>query len=126
MRTFNVFLLMAITAIMIGCKTQQTICEKVTSPDQLPWLNLLVEKGEDSEGNKLYQIEKVEYIIEDTSMEGTGFVVHYEETNPYPEKMGVGVYDCDGQPLVFYGGFTGCQGECSLKIISRTIIYSAK
>ncbi|MBO4361658.1 MAG: hypothetical protein J5823_02620 [Paludibacteraceae bacterium] len=126
MRTFNVFLLMAISAIIIGCKAQQTICEKVTSPDQLPWLKQIVAEGEDFLGNKLLQIERVEYVIENTGVKGTGFVVDYAETSVIPDLMAVGVYDCDGQPLVSYGGYSGCQGECSLKILSRTTIFLAQ
>ena len=78
--------------MFVACKTQQTMCEKVSSPEQLPWLKQLVEKGTDYSGEyKLVKINKV-----------------------------------DGQPLVNYGGFVGCQGECSLMVLSSITIYTAK
>ena len=126
MKANNVFLLTAIVAIITGCKTQQTICEKVNSPEQLPWLQQIVEKGEDYGGNKLLKIDKVKYIIENTGVNGTGFVIYYNEPVPQKSSQFGGVYDCDGQPIVTYGGVVGCQGECSLKVLSATTIYMAK
>lgn len=127
MKTHNIFLLMAIFAITSGCKTQQTTCEKVSSPEQLPWLKQLVEKGTDYSGEyKLAKINKVEYIIQNTGVKGTGFTLEYDYDETAPQNKFGAVYDCDGQTLVSYGGVVGCQGECSLMVLSSTTIYTAK
>lgn len=121
-----VFLLTVIVAVITGCNTQQTICENVNNPEQLPWLRQIVEKGEDYGGNKLLKIDKVKYIIENTGVKGTGFVIYYDEPVPQKSSHIGGVYDCDGQAIVTYGGVVGCQGECSLKVLSSTTIYTVK
>ena len=127
MKTHYIFLLMAIFAITSGCKTQQTMCEKVSSPEQLPWLKQLVEKGTDYSGEyKLVKINRVEYIIQNTGVKGTGFTLDFDYEETAPQNRFGAVYDCDGQPLVSYGGFVGCQGECSLMVLSSTTIYTAK
>ena len=116
-------LLTACVAVLCCCKVQQTICEDVSRPGQLPWLQEVVEQGKDAEGNKLLSIDKVVYYIEDSRTEGTVFTLTYEEGLVYPDRLGGAVYDCDGNPLVIYGGVAGCQGECSLRILSRRTIY---
>lgn len=110
-------------ALLCCCKVQQTVCEEITRPSQLPWLQEIVEQGKDAEGNRLLSIDKVVYYIEDSQTEGTGFTITYEEGPVYPDRLGGAVYDCDGNELVIYGGVAGCLGECSLRILSRETIY---
>lgn len=111
--------------MFVACKTQQTMCEKVSSPEQLPWLKQLVERKTDYE-YKLIKINRVEYIIQDTGVRGTGFTLEYDYQETSPQNRFSAVYDCDGQALVSYGGVVGCSGECSLRVLSSTTIYTAK
>lgn len=127
MKTRYSLLLIAIFAITSSCKTQQTACERVSSPEQLPWLKQLIEKGTDYSGeNKLVKINRVEYIIQNTGVKGTGFTIEYDYDELAPQNRFSAVYDCDGQSIVSYGGVVGCSGECSLMVLSYTTIYTAK
>ena len=124
-RMYKILCCAFMLTIFMACKSQQLqVCEKVTSYTQVPWIKQFVEKGKNpSGGGQLISIDRVTYVIEDSNTEGYGFEINYELVCcDIPNRY---VFDCDGNNLTFYGGIAGCNGECSIKILSRTNIYTA-
>ena len=122
---FNKLSVFCIVLLMlVSCKSQQIIvCEDVKSYTDIPWIKKVVEESGEKYGTgSLISIDKVTYYIEKSKTEGVGFQFNYD-TADCIECGGSGISDCDGNNLVSYGGFTGCMGECSLKVIDRTTIY---
>ena len=120
------FIAYAITLLLcVSCKTQEIFsCEDVTQTSEMPWLSAIIEKGSTREGQKLLKIDKVYYTIDDSNTTHVGFAVFYEIICcDIPHTF---VYNCDGERIAYYGGFSGCSGECGTEVISYVTLYSAE
>ena len=112
--------------VLSSCRTKQlSVCENVTDPRQIAWLKQILDNSGTDDEFKLQSIEKVSYRSEATNTECIGFLIHYEPAYTYPDQMAPGVYDCDGNILYLIGGVAGCQGDCTITILSRKTIYTA-
>ena len=125
MRTIRIYALTIVLLLCISCKTQQLVtCEDVTKANDMTWLSSIVKTGITPLGQKLVRISKIIYSEEGTNTTSVGFYIEYETMCcDIPDAF---IYDCDGEIITTYGGIAGCQGECSLKVLSSTAIYTAK
>ena len=125
MKTIRLVICTLSTLMCLGCRTQTqlVLCEDVTRATDMPWIASLVKTGSSSLGQKLEKIDRITYSQEGSNSTNMGFYVIYEyKCCDIPNEY---IYNCDGDIISIYGGIAGCEGECRLKILTRTNIYKA-
>ena len=112
-------LLVLISLLLVGCHQQVSVCEGVKKPSDLPWLSEMVRLCE-SVGPTLRSIDRITYSLPN---DRTTYVGFYAITGSEQRQIRI-IYDCDGNIVTHYGGYTACLGECDAKILSSERIYT--
>ena len=111
------------TLIMLcSCQSQLSMCEKVTKPSDLPWMEEMIRKAEER-GVPITTIVKVYYTIGESKTTNVGYRISWETPAGY-DIIGAELCDCEGNHLASYGGYAGCTGLCNITITSQITIYS--
>ena len=107
--------------MMCSCQSQLKMCENVTKPSDLPWMEERILEAEQT-GYPIVNIDKVYYTIAESNTTNVGYIIGWD-AGPGYDVIGSGLYDCEGNSLATYGGYAGCSGLCNITITSRINIY---
>ena len=104
-------------------------CEDVSNPSDLPWIEEKIQHGlvlatpSFADTFPVEYVDKVFYTTPESEDENVAFVIQWQIPPGSADFIGAALFDCDGQQLASYGGWTGCDGLCNINISSRDRIY---
>ena len=123
MKTIRCIISVITLLTCFSCKTLE-MCGDVHKPSELPWLDSIAKTEVNINGQKLESIDKIVYSTGGSATRYIGFYVQYEtKCCDIPSEF---IYNCEGEIITYYGGYTGCYGECYMKIHSKKNIFTAK
>lgn len=134
------FAVLCVLALLCGCNTpvepkqdeeiDTLACEDVTGPSDIPWLDSQVQTGlvytfpSFADTFPVEYVDKVFYTTLESEEESVAFLIQWQFPSGSADFIGASLYDCDGQCLASYGGYTGgCNGLCDINVTSRVRIY---
>ena len=135
-----VFATLCVSILLCGCnnpvepkqeegKVDTLVCEDVTSPSDLPWIEEMIQHGlvlsnpYRSDTFPVEYVDKVFYTTPESEEEYVAFIFEWRFPSGSADAAGAALLDCDGERLATYGGWTGCEGLCDITITSKKRIY---